>query len=105
MNAKTSVSRTILAQLGGNQFLRCTGANRLAQSDASLSFRLPMRTKNKANMIIITLMPSDTYRVQFWSVRGTRAVRLQQEFDDVYADQLQDVIERATGVYTTLVPR
>ena len=63
---------TILQQLGGNKFLVMTGAHQLCAAARSEHnpypwLRMNLR-KNQArvNRLKITLMPTDTYRVEFY---------------------------------------
>src|ERR1700694_4571864 len=61
-------------------------------------------SKAGINKVEITVTPSDVYNVRFFRIRGT-VFKLINEFDDVYCDQLQDIFESATGIYTTLSRR
>lgn len=101
------VANTILEQLGGAQFVACTGATNLYGSSNSLSFSLQGGggCRNGINRVVVELMPSDTYAVKFYRFRrGSKLVTV-EEHDDVYFDALQDVFERATGLYTSLYAR
>ena len=58
----------------------------------------------KVNYVIITLMPSDTYSVQF---RRGMTMRWHDdapiaEYHDIYAEQLKPLFERVTGLYLSL---
>lgn len=101
--ADLTVAKTILAQLGGNKFVVMTGARNIAGSeqDKSLSFKLPMKTKNQCNYVRITLTPNDLYRVEFFSLRAT-TLKVKGSVDDVYCDQLLNTFENATGIYGRL---
>lgn len=97
------IAHEILRQLGGRRFLVMTGARDLTHAptlDAArkwptLSMKLPI---GKAKYLKIALAPSDTYTVQFL----TRAGRVIDELDDIYVDQLQDVVARGTGLALSL---
>lgn len=100
-----TVANTILEQMGGRQFIIMTGARNLVGDINSLRFSLT-GAKDEINKVIIRLEPSDTYTVSFYKMRdhGT-SLYLVSEHSDIYFDVLQDVFERATGLYTTLNPR
>lgn len=94
------VAKTILEQLGGNKFIVMTGAKNFVGSDDSLSFRIG-RNAASVNAVTITLLPSDTYRMDFYRIRKSQITQV-KEFTDVYADQLQSLFTEATGLYTSL---
>ena len=97
-----TVANTILQQLGGNRFIVMTGAKNFLYTDNSLTFRLPVRSANKSIRIVrITLEPSDTYTVAFFSERKS-GIHLVSEHDDIYVENLQSVFTKATGLYTHL---
>jgi hypothetical protein len=97
------IAHEILRQLGGRKFLVMTGAKDLIHAptlDAerkwpTLSMKLPI---GKAKGLRIALAPSDTYTVQFM----TRGGKVAKELDDIYADQLADVVARETGLALSL---
>ena len=97
-----SVASIILEQLGGNRFVAMTGASRFGSQSDSLQFRLPARfARDGINFVSITLLPSDTYRMSFCSLRGTK-LRTVSECSDVYCDQLQSLFTKVTGLDTHL---
>jgi hypothetical protein len=98
-----TVAKTILEQLGGNAFVRMTGARNLIGSSDALSFKLPGNgfTKNKANVVKITLTPADTYTVTFSKFRAMKLTPV-SEFTDIYNDALVDLFERETGLATRM---
>jgi len=94
----------ILRQMGGSHRLGAMiGAHSFVYVDAgdALIFRWKARAKNKANSVKMTLEPSDTYRVEFWSIRGT-TIKQVGDFDGIYADQLKPLFETQTGLYLSL---
>lgn len=94
------VAHTILQQLGGNRFVVMTGAKQFGQTDTKLQFRLP-RAKNGINFVEIELNGLDLYNVKFMRVQKfTFTVKAQSL--DVYAENLAQVFENATGLYTHL---
>lgn len=96
-----TVSRTILAQLGGNRFIAMTGAKNLVGSDDALLFGLPSRPRVKINCIRITLLPCDTYRVEFMRLYNLNVTTL-ATYEDVYADNLRELFTRYTGLRVSL---
>jgi hypothetical protein len=94
-----TVAQTILAQLGGHEFLAMTGARTLVGSPDALSFRLP--ATRGANAIRIVLNAMDTYTVTLARVHGTRRTII-SEHEGIYSDQLRGLIERETGLATSL---
>ena len=107
-NTKMVVATTILQQLGGNKFIAMTGAKRFYGDENSLSFALiktPGFAKKGINFVKITLMPDDTYKMEFNKIiwgNGFPTIKPIQEYTDVYWDQLQELFTEATGLYTHL---
>jgi len=99
--ADMQIAKTILEQLGGNQFLAMTGAKNLTSGENFLSFRLPMKTRDGANYWKIKLMPSDTYDIETMSVRGLKVTPKTQKYN-IYNDQLRGIFEDITGLRTSL---
>ena len=97
------IAVTILSQLGGNKFIAMTGAKQFASmKNGGLIFKLPSNfAKNGINTVKIELMPSDTYDVTFFNIRGVNVKKV-SFFTDVYCDQLQDIFTEATGLNTYL---
>lgn len=87
-----TVANTILAQLGGGRFKMMTGANTFVGSADTLRFRIARR------IVAITLLPSDTYKVEVFTTKG----RLTGSETDIYVDQLQAVFTKLTGLHTHL---
>lgn len=96
-----SVAKTILNQLGGNKFLVMTGAKHLFDLGNGLQFKLPNFAGVRINAVRITLDPSDTYSVEFGRVRGSTYSKL-SEHNEIYADSLVSLLERETGLATSL---
>jgi hypothetical protein len=96
------VANTILAQLGGGGRLRAMlGAETFVGSENSLSFRFKARAKNGSNGLYVRLDPSDTYTVEFVSVRASKRT-VKASFEDVYAEDLRRLFESETGLYLSL---
>lgn len=108
------VTNTIFTQMGGQRFMRMTGAHsylraRDEQGDCYLQFKLPGNMcKDGINLVRITLTPLDVYRVSFSRVihdheKGLHAVPV-CEHDFIYADALEDILGEVTGLATCLGP-
>lgn len=93
-----TIAQTILEQLGGGRFVVMTGARAFVSTGKGLRFRVPSRT---ANVVEITLTPSDEYNMTFSYIRGS-SVREVKQFEGVYFDQLQSLFTEVTGMYTRL---
>ncbi|AMJ64024.1 hypothetical protein [Hymenobacter sp. PAMC 26628] len=102
---------TILMQLGGNKFLVVTGADKLlaagrTDSNPNPWLRMDLR-KNKAqvNRLKITLMPTDTYKVEFYRqvlVDWEPVISHEQTFEMVYGEDLPALFTSVTGYDTHL---
>lgn len=95
MNNLTGVAEVIFNQIGGIMFLLCTGCKQLVGEEYSLTMKL-VENKSGASTLMIVLDPSDTYTMHFMDDNGGCVV----EHKDVYCDQLQQVFESVTGLYT-----
>ncbi|TVT36807.1 hypothetical protein FNT36_25170 [Hymenobacter setariae] len=102
---------TILMQLGGNKFLVMTGANKLmaagrTEHNPNPWLRMDLRkNKAKVNRLKITLMPTDTYTVEFYQqvlVDWEPVISNQQTFELVYGEDLQTLFTSVTGYDTHL---
>jgi len=107
-NDKTQVAKTILQQLGGRRFMVMTGSKQPVAGENFLMLKLA-RNKSGANKLKVTLKKNDTYKVEFMRVSfgpktGPKCTD-KGTFDGVYFDQLQDIFEETTGLYTTLHQR
>jgi len=92
------VAKTILAQMGGAKLSVMTGANSFAALESGLRFKVPMKTKNGANMVQVRLTPEDLYDMEFFRVWGNKVTN-RGSFSGVYADQLVEIFEGETGLY------
>jgi len=98
------VAQTILNQIG-KQALMMIGAKQFVADRDSVRFRIGRNCKGW-NMIQIHLnYADDLYRVSFFRIRSKNGVPMiaqtHTEFG-IYFDQLHEVIERNTGMYTKL---
>lgn len=102
----SEVAHTILQQLGGRRFVMMTGAKNFVGGNDTLTFMLPGTAhfvKNKARYVRISLTPADLYRVEFLrKKRGTLDLVTISEHDQVYAEDLQPLFTRETGLDTHL---
>lgn len=97
-----TIALTILEQLGGRRFVVMTGAKNFASSPNGLSFRLPSYLgRNGINTVRITLLPSDTYKVEFSKLRGVKFVPVSVH-EDIYCDALAALFTAETGLSTRL---
>jgi hypothetical protein len=100
MTTQQTIAQTILSQLGGNKFLVMTGAKDLLAGSNSLQFRLPKMGTNKINTVRITLLRDDSYRIEFWKIRGISTTFI--GCFDIMAEQLREVFEFNTGYFVSL---
>lgn len=99
-----TVGQIILSQLGGNRFIVMTGAKNFVGSENGLTFRLPGAggfCKDNINCVRITLMPTDTYKMEFIRIRGTKVTTVSQ-VEDIYCDDLCRIFTMKTGLRTSL---
>lgn len=99
-----TVAQIILQQLGGNRFIAMTGAKRFVASDNALTFSLPGAggfCKDSINCVRVTLMPTDTYKMEFMRIRGVKVTTV-CEVEDVYCDDLCRIFTMKTGLHTSL---
>jgi len=94
------VAKTILQQLGGNKFIAMTGAKNFGSSKNSLQFKIGKNSKSISH-VIITLKSSDLYDVEFIRMRGTSR-KVVKKLKGVYADMLQKIFTKYTGMNTRL---
>jgi hypothetical protein len=111
MENHTHIARTIESQIG-NRALYMIGAKHLTMVENGLTFRVTCRGA-KANMITVTLDPSDTYTFKAEKVTSPRysrttgkyttaKVRTVVECSDVHAGMLRDLVAHATGLAVAL---
>ena len=86
----------LLKQLGGNKFIAMTGAKNFGIGKDGLSFKIGKNAK-AVNYVVIQLNGKDLYDMKFQ--KGTRVLK---KANDVYADQLQKMFTKHTGMYTRL---
>jgi len=94
------VSKTILEQLGGNEFIAMTGAKDLGYNKDSLQFRIGRNTGGYKG-VKIELDNMDLYKVTSWKMNKKYEV-CSNIFHGIYADQLCELFTENTGLYTSL---
>lgn len=95
------IADTIRNQLGNLAFIMM-GASQLVGLPNGLQFKIGANAK-RVNRIRVTLGPTDTYTVTFEKVASHGLdVKKLAEVDEVYFDQLKQVIEANTGLYLSL---
>ena len=106
--ADMSVGNEMLRQLGGRRFMMMVGAKQPIWdgNKNELSMKIG-RNALGANYFTIRLNPKDLYDLRFESRRMNRktyemSVKVKAEHNDVYADQLQEIFENTTGLYTRM---
>ena len=92
------IAKTILQQLGGNTFVYMTGARNLVSTKNGIAFKIG-RNSSGANYLRINLNGKDLYDIEFISIRGT-SMKTKHTFNDIYCDQLVQIFESTTGLYT-----
>ena len=102
MPTDMTVSREILAQLGGGRFIAMTGARDFVGDEASLSFRLPSTmTRQRASGMRITLAVDDTYTLETFKVVRFE-MRILQTCPGIYVEALRRTFTQMTGLDTSL---
>lgn len=106
-----TVAETILRQLGGNRFIVMTGSYNFMADKNSLTMAL-RKNQSKANRLKITLTGMDDYTVEFYKYSTAHITRngtwkdsehkTIKKIDGIYCDQLEDIFENVTGLYTHL---
>jgi hypothetical protein len=99
---RLAVAETILRQMGGaGKLTAMIGAHTFVGSENSLTFKWKARAKDGANILRVTLDPSDTYTMEFFRYRSGKVKPL-QSFEGVYAEDLRRIFESTTGLYIRL---
>jgi hypothetical protein len=96
------IAEIILDQLGGNKFIRMTGARNLVGDTNSLSFKLPSNfAMNNINYIQVRLNSLDLYDIDFCSIKD-KNYKCLKSISGIYCDQLQEIFTSYTGLQTKL---
>ena len=94
------VAKEIIRQLGGNRFQSMTGAKKFIKDGKALFFKIGRNSK-KINGIRIYYNSSDLYDIEFLRV-SKNGIKVAKKLKNIYADQLQEIFTRYTGMYTAL---
>ena len=98
---KLQIAKTILSQLGGNRFIAMTGAKRFEYdskgSVVTLQFKIGRNAKQVNIVRINYIKGKDLYEMNFY-----KGAKLLKKVSNVYADQLQKIFTKHTGMYTRL---
>jgi hypothetical protein len=100
----TEIANIILQQLGGRRFVAMTGSKNFIAGDHRLTFSI-VHGRDGINACEIKLDPSDTYMVRFYRVGDRRTGYKHTDksvHTDIYAEDLQELFTRQTGLYTHL---
>lgn len=98
------IAETIRVQQIGRPACAMIGAHEFVyglDTEAGPFLRFRIKGSKKANLVKVTLLPSDTYRMTFYKTHGMD-VRIAEELDGLYADQLRSTIESVTGLAVSL---
>lgn len=102
MATDMTVANTILEQLGGRRFIMMTGAKKFIGTANSLIFRVPGRTSDGCNKVVVTLTAMDDYTIETFFIRAPQTHRACSTRDGVYCDNLQAVFSSITGLAVSL---
>lgn len=96
-----AIANEILAQLGGQRFCVMTGAKNIFGTTDGVQMAIGAGASRGINRVRVTLTVMDTYKVEFFKVRGGKTTLLASR-EDVYADSLRAIFTAETGFYTSL---
>ena len=94
-------AQTLLKQLGGRKFTTMTGAKDFGIGKDGLHFKIGRNSKGVSHVRINYSRGRDLYDMAFLAVRMGK-VKIKKQIKGVYADQLGEIFERYTGLYTRL---
>ena len=93
----------ILQQLGGRKFIAMTGATVMRDGDNKLIAKI--KGSKKYNHVEISHNSLDLYDIRFVKIGGQKtmyAIKKDETFNNVYADNMVNLIESETGLYLSL---
>ena len=91
----------MLKQLGGNRFIMMTGAKNFGVGPKGAGFKIGRNAKN-VNYVRIDLDKGKDLYDMYFNFVSVRGVKLKSKAKGVYADQLQKMFTKHTGMYTSL---
>ena len=96
-----SQAKTLLRQLGGNKFIMMTGAKQMSIGKDGLTMKIGRNSKSITHVAIDLDRGKDLYIMKFIRVRKG-IPKVVKQYDSVYADNLNNIFEKETGLYTRL---
>jgi hypothetical protein len=105
---RKQIAATILEQLGGRMFAAMVGMRSAVALESGIRISFPAPTPKAPNVCTIELdRGSDTYIVSFHRMsishkRGLVYQQIGETHDNAYAEDLQPIFTRATGLETSL---
>jgi hypothetical protein len=100
MSSQDVALANVIAKQIGKRAMVMIGAKSLVAIENGLRIRHSCRG-SKTNIIEITLNGLDLYDMRFRKTHGAKIREIGEE-NDVYCDQLCDMIEKYSGLYTHL---
>ena len=94
-----NAAETILNQLGGNKFVAMTGSKNFINTGKGLQMNLS-KNNAKAKFLRIELTEMDLYSMTFYSLNKEYKMETKKEVEAVYANQLNNIFEKVTGLIT-----
>ena len=96
-----SQAKTLLRQLGGNKFIMMTGAKQMSIGKKGLTMKIGRNSKSITHVAIDLDRGKDLYTMKFIRVRKG-IPKVVKKYDSIYADNLNNIFEKETGLYTRL---
>ena len=96
-----SQAKTLLRQLGGNKFIVMTGAKQMSIGKDGLMMKIGRNSKSITHVAIDLDRGKDLYTMKFIRVRKG-IPKVVKKYDSIYADNLNNIFEKETGLYTRL---
>ena len=96
-----SQAKTLLRQLGGNKFIMMTGAKQMSIGKDGLTMKIGRNSKSITHVAIDLDRGKDLYIMKFIRVRKG-IPKVVKQYDGIYADNLNNIFEKETGLYTRL---
>ena len=96
------IAKTILQQLGGNKFIAMTGAKNIGFTNKGIQMGIGRNAKGVTHVIIDLDRGKDLYNIEFVKVGWDFKRKTIKKLNGVYADQLQKIFTKYTGLHTRL---
>ncbi len=102
MSKSTLEEANVIRKQIGNKAICMLGACNLSyDSEKYANFSFRIKGSSKVNHIEIVLNGNDLYDMKFNKIHGMKFKNV-STINDVYCDQLNEIIEKETGLYTSL---